>query len=218
MYWTDMMQRILKSEMGQKIVNEVAPVYGEAYVALWLFEVIGRALDDMEFWTEEYRQQIVPQTATWSLSLWEIRYGLPVDETLSVEQRRKKIITRKSTGHTPMNAVRLAEIISAAAGVNVRIEEFTGQNQFTVWINGVPSNIDETYVRSVIDKTKQAHMIYDLKYEISAGDGRIYTAGVIQSYKEVHMIHTSPQDSVPVGRIYAAGAIQSYKEVNMTQL
>ena len=78
MYWTDMMQRILKSEMGRKIVGEVAPVYGEAYVALWLFEVIGRALDDMELWTEEYQQQIVPQTATWSLPLWEMRYGLPV--------------------------------------------------------------------------------------------------------------------------------------------
>jgi uncharacterized protein YmfQ (DUF2313 family) len=185
MYWTDLMSKILTSVMAQKIVNEVAPVYSDAYVALWLFQSIGLSLDEVEEWMDEYKKQIIPQTATWSLDIWEKRYGLTTDTSMSYDQRRKRIILQMSDGHRPMNCRRLEQIISVIAGADARIEEYTGSNQFTVYISSVPTLINEDKVRDTINRVKPAHLIYEIEYEESAGDGRIYTAGAVQTYKEI---------------------------------
>lgn len=44
---------------------------------------------------EDFKNQTLPQTATWSLSLWEQSMGLPVNESESVEQRRQNIIEKR---------------------------------------------------------------------------------------------------------------------------
>lgn len=44
--------------------------------------------DEVKAMVESFKNQTLPQTATWSLSLWEQSMGLPVNESESVEQRR----------------------------------------------------------------------------------------------------------------------------------
>ncbi|MCI8285455.1 MAG: DUF2313 domain-containing protein [Firmicutes bacterium] len=160
MYWTELMRNILKSEMGRKIIREVAPVYEDAYVALWLFEVIGEALSDVEFWTDEFKKQVVPQTATWSLPMWESRYGINIDKSLSDEQRQRQIVLKRSSGHSPMNVKRLEKIASMAAGGECRIEEYTGPNRFTLHFMNIPGTVNVQRVRRAVNEAKQAHLIY----------------------------------------------------------
>ena len=46
-YSTELMEQILTSPAAQDIVSQLAPIYGEGRVALWLFQVIGAELDTM---------------------------------------------------------------------------------------------------------------------------------------------------------------------------
>ena len=73
---TKLMEEILTSEEAQKIIDFVSPVYGNSYVALKLFQSIGLALDEINSFPDDFIDQIMIQTATWSLDHWEEQYGL----------------------------------------------------------------------------------------------------------------------------------------------
>lgn len=177
------MEQILKSPMAQKIVQEVSPLYGRAYTVLWLFQVIGSVLDEMDEWTGSIEEQVVPQSATWSLPYWEDQYKIYADPSWSIERRRQNILN-KCRQRAPMNPVRMANIISVATGEDARVEELTGKNRFTVYISSRPYLINEESVRKEIDASKPAHLIYDIVYEHDV-TGNIYTGGIVRTLKEV---------------------------------
>lgn len=183
MYRTELMEEILKSPMAQKMVQEVSPVYGQAYTVLWLYQVIGAVLDMMDEWTGTLEQQVVPQTATWSLPYWEEQYGIPTNESWSYERRRQNIVN-KCRARAPINPQIMSQIVAVAAGADARIEEHTGKNHFTVYISANADMVDEESVRKEINKAKPAHLIYDIVYECYVV-GNIYTAGTIQTFKEI---------------------------------
>ena len=41
---TQLMRSILTDETAQKLIDYVSQVYGDSYVGLWIFQVIGAAL------------------------------------------------------------------------------------------------------------------------------------------------------------------------------
>lgn len=190
MYTTELMQKILTSPMAQEIVNQLAPIYGEARVALWIFQAIGIELDDMREWTLETQQQVVPQTATWSLDYWEDEYAIPRDPTLSTEGRRERIVTYKQT-RAPMNPYRLERVASSAAGgAKCRVEERTGAGSvFTLYVNGFPGKGVEDKVRAAVDRAKQARLSYLIKYEENT-QGSVYAGGAIQMGYSLTMTQT----------------------------
>lgn len=183
MYKTELMEEILKSEKAQEIIQKVSPLYGDAYTALWLFQVIGTVLDEMNEWTGSLAQQAIPQTATWSLPYWEEQYKIAADPSWSYERRRQNIVN-KCTNRAPMNPHKMESIASVAAGVEVRVEEHTGKNKFTVYISSNETLVDEDLVKKEIDMAKPAHLIYDIIYEqyIEATN---YLGGIIQTSKEI---------------------------------
>ena len=72
---TELMKKILKSEQAQKIIDEISPVYGESYVCLWLFQIIGKELDKLDDFVQNLRDETVIQTADqWALKYWEEQY------------------------------------------------------------------------------------------------------------------------------------------------
>ena len=68
MYSTELMEQILTSEIGQQIIQRVTNKYGNSYVGLWLFQIIGMSNDEVKAMVEDFKNQTLPQTATWSLS------------------------------------------------------------------------------------------------------------------------------------------------------
>lgn len=175
MYKTELMEQILKSKKGQELVQMMTPRYGDAYVALWILEAIGQILDEMAEWSETLEDQTRPQTATWSLPLWEKQYSTVPDPSWDIERRRQNI-TNKMQQRAPMNPEKLAALIAVVSGATVKILENTGKNRFTVVFSGIQSLENEDVIRATINRAKQAHLIYDfLIEEIITCDVKTYT-------------------------------------------
>lgn len=183
MYETELMREILTDEMSMKMVQEVSPRYGNAYAMLWLFQTLGIEVGEVYNWCEEYRNQVVPQTATWSLPYWEMTYNIIPNPEWTTERRRLNIIN-KMRSRGPMNPTRLAQIISVAAGTEARIVENTGKNKFSIYLSGTPGNIDEKAIRKAIKPAKSPRLIYDINYETSVA-GNVYIGGIIQCFKDI---------------------------------
>ena len=169
--------------MAQEIIQYVSPIYGEAYAVLWLYQVIGTVLDEMNEWTDTLADQVVPQTATWSLPYWEEQYHIVTDSMWTYERRRKNIVNKCRT-RAPINPHKMESIVSVAAGADARVEEHTGKNKFTVYISAEERMVDEAFVRKEIDAAKPADLIYDIVYERYVV-GSSYIGGTIQTAKEI---------------------------------
>lgn len=185
MYETELMRSILKSPMAQKMIQQITPRYGNAYVFLWLMEVTGLEWDDIIKWAEELRLQVVPQTATWSLEYWERQYRITPDPAWSIEQRRQNII-RKMTGKSPANPAKVQHIVETMTGLQARVQENTGKNHFTVYISGFPEDVDEEAIRKALRKAVPARLLFTIAFEAFT-KGQTYTAGRIQTIKEYNL-------------------------------
>lgn len=168
-YSTDLMNQILKSPTAQKIVQGLTPKYGEAYAILWLFQVIGTQLDKLQKWiswdeTEitSIKAQVVPQTATWSLPIWEDAYNIVPSPEWDLDRRRQNIVNRKWQ-RAPMNPYKVEQILAVATGCDVRIVERTGRNRFSVYISSMPVDVEQ--VKNQLNEIKPAHLIYNVTFE-----------------------------------------------------
>lgn len=158
MYRTELMNEILKSEEANKIIEMLSPIYGEAYVGLWLIEVIGRELDNIKNWSETYALQVIPNTATWSIPYWEKAYGIVPDASWSMEQRRNNLVSTVKY-RAPMNKATLEKNLSNILNLPVEVDEYAGKNKFAVYVKGFTP--DTKRAIDFIEKAKPAHMIYD---------------------------------------------------------
>ena len=187
-YRTELTDKIITSDWAKEILNMISPVYGNDYVSLWLYQVIGSQLDKISEWSDEYKQQLVPQTATWALPLWESEYGLVSNPNMTIEQRRQNVIN-KMWSRLPMNPERFCQFISVIAGADVRIQERTGKNKFTIYISSVPNLVNEVAVKKEIDTLKPSHLVYGIVYERWLSN-TVHLGGVVQTYKEVTLMQT----------------------------
>lgn len=159
MYRTELMEEILTSPMAQKIIQLVSPIYGEAYTVLWLYQAIGTILDKMDEWTGSLQDQVLPQTATWSIPYWEQQYGITSDPRLSTEQRRINILQRcRNKGQ--INPKRMEDILTTISGYATEITENVAKNTFLITINGYIADL--TQVKEAIREMKPAHLIYQI--------------------------------------------------------
>lgn len=190
-YRTDLMDEILTSPEAQKIIGQVSPIYGAAFVGLWLFQVIGYQLDDMEKWSREFEAETVPQTATWSLDYWEQNYGIPRNPYLSVEQRRARIIS-KIRDRAPMNPAKLAKYVTSVTGVECEIIENTGKNAFKLVRHEQTGPLG--LVRIALNEAKPAHLIYKINSTFAS---EVHTWETIQTWLKIRSwVQTAPDSGL----------------------
>ncbi len=160
-YQTELMRSILTNEKAQEIIDYVSPKYGNSYVGLWLFQVIGTVMGDVYSMADALRYETNPATADLLLDYWEDHYGIARDTSLTKEQRRLRLITKTQT-RGPCNPTRLAAAVSAAlGGVKVEITENVAKNTFLVNVREVVDDI--TPAVSVLERMKPAHLIYQIR-------------------------------------------------------
>lgn len=163
-YKTELMEEILTNKKAQEIIDYVSPIYGESYAGLWLFQAIGSVLDGVCDIAEAMRYETVPATADLLLPLWEDHYGLPRDESLTKEQRRRRLTAYISAGG-PCNPSTLAETVSVALnGAEVDITENVAKNTFLVNIREPVRDVSP--VVEVLEERKPAHLIYQIQVEV----------------------------------------------------
>ena len=187
-YETELMQKILKSPSAQRMVDYISPIYGEDYLALWLFEIMGRALDEAEEIGNSLWDQTVPQTATWALPYWEEEYGATPDPSWTDEQRQANILAR-ILYTAPVNPAKLATLASAAAGVPCEIEENVSKNTFRLILHDATETLGR--VRRVLDETKPAHLI-------------------VQFLTQIELTFPNPQDRFLLRKLSLAYRFRSY--------
>ena len=157
---TELMRSILTNETAQKIIDYVSPIYGDSYVGLWIFQAIGTVLGEVSGICEELMNETTPATATLLLDYWEDQYGLPRDSSLTIEQRRNRIIQKICT-RGPCNPTVLASAVSSAlGGIQVDIREHAAKNTFTVLLYDSVADISPAV--AVLDRMKPAHLIYEI--------------------------------------------------------
>lgn len=160
-YQTTLMQKILTNEKAQEIIDYVSQIYGDSYVGLWLFQAIGTVLGPAESLSEQLMYETSPATTTLLIDYWENAYGIQGDPTMTLEQRRARVVAAISSKGA-CNPARLANEISAVlGGAPVEILENTGKNEFTVNIRQVVRSYAPAI--AVIEKMKPAHLIYELR-------------------------------------------------------
>lgn len=157
---TEMMRRILQNEVAQRIIDYVSPIYGESYVALWIFEVIGIVLSEAAGLAEKLRFEANPITTELLMDQWEDQYGLYRDSSLTMEQRRARLLD-KIRYRAPANPKRLAAAMATVLGVPVEITERVAKNTFQVDILDAVGDFRKLMrAIEVLEAKKPAHLIY----------------------------------------------------------
>lgn len=157
---TEMMRRILQNEVAQRIIDYVSPIYGESYVALWIFEVIGIVLSEAAGLAEKLRFETNPITTELLMDQWEDQYGLYRDSSLTMEQRRARLLD-KIRYRAPANPKRLAAAMATVLGVPVDITERVAKNTFQVDILDAVGDFRKLMrAIEVLEAKKPAHLIY----------------------------------------------------------
>lgn len=185
-YQTELMKEILTNKKAQEIIDYVSPIYGDSYVGLWLYQVIGSVLGPIFDISANLRYETSPITTTLLLSYYEQEYGIQADTTMTLEQRRAQIIANMQSKGA-CNPARLANAISAAlGGVPVEILEYKGQHslafteikQIVVYgeYSGNTPDPDQSITTNEIDQI----VVYGIDSEESQADQSVTTGEIDQ--------------------------------------
>lgn len=145
--------------------------YDRSYVGKWTYEVMGMEVDRAEKYVKELPKQLFVDTATWGLMYHERKYGLPIREDLSFEERRRIIRIHVET-KAPMNPWRMEQIIGEVAGCDVHVSDCNDAqnwqehpNRFFVEIHGSDNGdpVDMDTVLKKIYEIKQSHTVFSVQ-------------------------------------------------------
>lgn len=159
------LEKFPENYVSQRMISRVSPIYERSYVAKWLYEVMGREVDDAETRFSELREQANPETATWGLCYWEQRYGIEVDENRSLAARRAAVISKRGT-RAPMNPTRIEEILSSMSGRKIRVEENVAPYTFRVYVENGEGFVDYDAIVRKLKKVKPSHLAFEVCFEV----------------------------------------------------
>lgn len=148
---------IRSPEAGAFLRSVTNDFYGNSYIGLWIYEVIGQEWDELREWSEGMRTEIHPQICTWSIGVWEWVYGFPPDETLTLEERRRRVLSRVFSAK-PINPEVLRRGISATAGAEAEVKDFVSPYTFGVTLRITNNPIPLELILRYIYETKPAHL------------------------------------------------------------
>lgn len=163
------------SESARKMLGYVSDgFYDSSYVGKWLYQVMGTEYDMALNIVESLPAQLFPETATWGLMYHEIKWGLPVRENLTFEERRR-LIYQKRDCRSPLTPYRMEKYLENATGFGVHIADIndTGKygfiaphpNAFKAFFIG-DGTLDTKQVREILNRLKQSHTIYTINDRI----------------------------------------------------
>lgn len=180
-------EELITSEAAERMLTRVTPIYDNSVVALYCFEAMGKEFDAVAQILDELPAQLNPDTATWLLPLWERRYGLITDTTLSLDERRRKIRLRKK--HTgAFNPYKLQQLAENLTGISARVVEHVSAYTFAVYLSAMTTSEEE--LRKAVRKMKPSHRTFLIRYEQYV-PGEIRTGGFIAQYRHFDLAQTN---------------------------
>lgn len=160
-------ERFPESEAAKRMLSYVTPGwYDYSYVGKWLYEVMGREIDNAEYYVEDLLNQLFPETATWGMKYHEQKYGLETLVSLSLEERRKRVLEKRDT-KAPLSPWRMEQMVGSIIDCNVSIRDIMDgapvlhPNIFQVRFYG-DGGLDMTAAVHKLNALKQSHTTYEL--------------------------------------------------------
>ncbi len=159
------------SSSAKKMLGYVSDgFYNKSYVGKWIFQVMGIEYDKALDIVMELPEQFFPETATWGLMYHEIKWGLPVRQNLTYEQRRR-FIYQKRDFRAPMTPYRMERYLEDATGFEVHITDANDPgeygfipphpNTFKAYFLG-EGTLDVNEAFAILSRLKQSHTTYVL--------------------------------------------------------
>jgi len=152
------------SPAAKRMLKTVSPIYDKSYVAKWIFQVMGLEIDEAWQFIEELRLQAFPETATWGITYWEQRYNIPPDESLSLEERRQRVIIKRGK-RSPMNPARIERIVRDVTGREDMVTEQNGEYTFYISILPGESTVDYQELIDTIKSVKPSHLSFTVLFQ-----------------------------------------------------
>ena len=125
------------------------------------------------------------KTATWQLKYLERIYGITIDESDTLENRRARIIAKKRSTEVEFNNENVKNICRSFSGGEVEIHPHLEEDYFVIEFvstKGTPPKIEDLY--NLIEEIKPAHLgveykfkyntVYDLR-QITVAEARTHT-------------------------------------------
>ena len=180
----DIRHEILTSELGNQMLDSVAPIYDRSKVALYLFQALGTEFQPIvDFSMYDIVAQMFPQTATWGLDYWEEQYGIITDKSKPIEQRRAYFMSLKFN-RPPMTPKRIESIVTGLIGLSCEVHDNVDTNKFDVIIRGYIKDL--TQVKNTLNTKTPAHLVYEIKMaelvELEASTSLAFTVSEQEKY------------------------------------
>ena len=77
------------------MLSRVSPIYANAYVMKWLYQIMGAEMDTIWERLAELPEQAFTQTVTWGIDYQEDKYSIQHDYSMTIEERREQLRRRK---------------------------------------------------------------------------------------------------------------------------
>ena len=162
------MDNIITSPEAEAFLRMVTKgFYHNSFMGLWIYEVIGREWDEMRAWAEGMKEEIHPQTCTWSIPIWEWVYGFEPDDTLQLEYRRQRILA-KIVAVKLINPEIIRRGVAALIGAepeNVEVDPKAGPYRFDVIIHPTGAPFPYNRIAPYIREIKPSHLRFEAAVE-----------------------------------------------------
>lgn len=152
------------SPAAKRMLKTVSPIYDKAYVAKWIFQVMGLEIDEAWKFIEELRLQAFPETATWGILYWEQRYNIPPDENLTIEKRRQRVIIKRGK-RAPMNPARIEQFAKDVTERQTVVTEPDGSYVFSIAILPGEAEVDYQALITTIKSVKPSHLSFNVFFQ-----------------------------------------------------
>lgn len=164
----DLEQQIITSAEAKAFLQMVTKgFYNQSYTGLWIYEVIGREWDELRAWADGMKDEIYPQTCTWSVGIWEWVYGIETDETLDLDYRRQRILS-KIRSVRPINPETIRRGVAVLIGASVdavEVNDLVGPYRFEVIVHPQETPFPYNRINPFIREIKPSHLAFETAVE-----------------------------------------------------
>lgn len=156
-------ERFPRSPTGNRMLKRVSPIYGNSYVAKWLYEVMGMEFDEAKKHILEMREQLFTSTVTWGIEYQEHKYSIVPDNNLTLDERRLRLY-RKRVGKSPISPWKIENYARNAWNMSIDIDETYANGIFLILINEDDDNNLRKMLRD-LREMKPSHLSWKLVYQ-----------------------------------------------------
>lgn len=194
--------------------KSVPPFVAQMREMAELFTAEQPELDRLEGILQELLAQFYIKTATYSLDMWEEEFGLSHDPTLTLQQRRARVLAKLNT-RTPATVKMLENLVRQTMGEDiVWIEEHPEDYMFIVYVQEEKLSGLLGIAKDAVHAARPAHLNYRfIERLIRNSQADTWSAAY---GRFIHMRHDALDDSGLFSMLYGSGWARTHPVTNGT--